>query len=104
MAATYTGVLGPFLISSSEAMVTGFHSLQQGHHTVVVRGPKWDDKAPEPDYKGSYRGGIGQEDTPRSTQFKLLQNVMNSVRLLFVTTLDPPIEARYKSPLVEARY
>jgi len=109
MAATYTGVLGPFLISSSEAMVTGFHSLQQGHHTVVVRGPKWDDKAPEPDYKGSYRGGIGQEDTPRSTQFKLLQNVMNSdskvkFNIATATSLDSfQFEDGIKKPLLMSK-
>ena len=49
--ATYTGVLGPFLISSGEAMVTGFPSLQDGQHTVIVRGPSWDDFAEEPKYK-----------------------------------------------------
>ena len=79
ISATYTGVLGPFLISSASNMVTGFNSLKQGHHTVVVRGPTWDDKADEPTYLGGFRGGNSDENTPRSTQFKILQNAMNAV-------------------------
>jgi hypothetical protein len=79
IAATYTGVLGPFLISSASGMVTGLHSLKEGHHTVVVRGPMWDDKAPEPKFLGGYRGGTSDKDTPRSTQFKILQNMMKAV-------------------------
>ena len=80
ISATYTGVLGPFLISSGASMVTGFSSLQMGHHTVVVRGPSWEDLVEEPKFKGSWRGGTIDESTGRSTQFKLLQNTMNTVR------------------------
>jgi hypothetical protein len=87
MVATYTGVLGPFLISSGELSVTGFESLREGQHTIAVRGPKWDDKVAEPLYLGAYRGGSGVavDDkkgiaaTPRSTQFKILQSEMKAV-------------------------
>jgi len=91
MVATYTGVLGPFLMSSSELQVTGFESLREGQHTIAVRGPKWDDKVPEPEYRGYYRGGNGvaadpkkgTPATPRSTQFKILQSEMSLVSIRF---------------------
>ena len=79
IAATYTGVLGPFLISSAAGSVTGLNSLKEGSHTVVVRGPIWDDKADEPKFLGGNRGGTSDENTPRSTQFKILQNMMTAV-------------------------
>ena len=69
--ATYTGVLGPFLLSSSEGMVTGFHSLQSGHHTVAVRGPIWEDTE-QPKYKGKLRGGARQELSNVSLLLSLL--------------------------------
>ena len=89
MVATYTGVLGPFLMSKGNLEVTGFDSLREGQHTIAVRGPKWNDKVPEPQYRGYYRGGTGVDvdekkgtpATPRSTQFKLLQSEMKTVSI-----------------------
>ena len=81
MVATYTGVLGPFLVSSAEVVVTGLPSLKSGAFNVVVRGPAWDHNAATPAYLGTHvPGGDGTVNTSRSTQFKILQNIMKAVR------------------------
>ena len=75
IAATYTGVLGPFLATSGAVVVTGLESLQGGGFTVAVKGPKW--AMTDPKFKGKWvDGGDGDEKTTRSTQFKVLQNIM----------------------------
>ena len=79
VAAIYTGALGPFLTSSAELEVLGYESLKEGHHAVVVRGPSWDHTVEKPKFLGDYRGGTGEESTPRSTQFRILQNAMKAV-------------------------
>eukprot|EP00293_Proteomonas_sulcata_P009711 CAMPEP_0184300408 /NCGR_PEP_ID=MMETSP1049-20130417/10824_1 /TAXON_ID=77928 /ORGANISM="Proteomonas sulcata, Strain CCMP704" /LENGTH=370 /DNA_ID=CAMNT_0026611113 /DNA_START=13 /DNA_END=1125 /DNA_ORIENTATION=+ len=78
IAATYTGAIGPYLAAQEIDMVTGLDSLSSGRYSVVVRGPPWNSEALRPEYLGDWLGGISDTNTSRSTQFKLLQTMMES--------------------------
>ena len=82
--ATYTGAVGAFLATTSATpTIEGYYSLQGGLFGVVVTGPKWDSSAPEPQYKGTYKGGTGETEgtgysASLSRQFEALQNTMEA--------------------------
>jgi len=79
IAATYTGSLAAFLISSSGlAVVDGFDALATGKFGVALRGPEFDSSAPEPLFKGSHSGGNAANQTTESTQFMVMQSLMTS--------------------------
>jgi len=79
IAATYTGAVAAFLISSSGlAVVDGFDSLATGQFGVAIRGPEFDTAALEPLFRGSHSGGNSGNQTIESTQFMLMQALMKS--------------------------
>lgn len=76
---SYTGTVGPAIMSADLGDVKSFDTLKSGAVSVAVVGPRWDPNADPVPYLGNYAGtSIPRPDiyVPESVQFKMLQSEM----------------------------
>jgi len=79
IAASYTGAVGPAIMSAGIGTINTFDTLKSGSISIAVVGPRWEAAADPPPYLGNNLGtAIPFPDilVPKSLQFNMLQSEM----------------------------